>query len=342
MLSYDQFIEKLKQKFNNKIQINFNELEWNWSIRPLDFICSDHGPFTRKPNEVIKSKYGCRLCGQIARARSNKQKAEKMEIPLQEHIKKFRVIFGDKYHYPEQEIKNGHSKIKIICPVHGEFKKHIHAHHKGRGCPTCNKKTKKIKIIKTEQERIESVINANRSRTTSISQFKERCQLKFGNKFEYDESTYVKLAKPMKIICHQHGEFWMKPYEHLYSAHGCPSCASAGSSNKEKIWLESQQVTTTQYVIKLHDKTIKVDGYKVETNSVYEFLGDYWHGNPIKYKCNDINKNNKFTFKELFEQTQERFLILSKLGYSIYYLWENDLDNKLTELREFKGSLEWL
>ena len=34
----------------------------------------------------------------------------------------------------------------------------------------------------------------------------------------------------------------------------------------------------------------KVDGYCYETNTVYEFHGDYWHGNPIVFDSDDTNK----------------------------------------------------
>ncbi len=40
----------------------------------------------------------------------------------------------------------------------------------------------------------------------------------------------------------------------------------------------------------------KADGYCSETNTIYEFHGDYWHGNPSKFSPTDINELNNIPF----------------------------------------------
>ena len=67
----------------------------------------------------------------------------------------------------------------------------------------------------------------------------------------------------------------------------------------------------------------KVDGIDNE-NIIYEFIGDYWHGNPEVFNLNDVNQSNHKTFGELYENTIIKFIELSKLGYIIKYIWEND------------------
>lgn len=67
----------------------------------------------------------------------------------------------------------------------------------------------------------------------------------------------------------------------------------------------------------------RVDGFKPETNTVYEFLGDYWHGNPNIFNPNEINKHNDFTMGELYLETLDRFNKLKSLGYNIVYIWES-------------------
>ena len=80
----------------------------------------------------------------------------------------------------------------------------------------------------------------------------------------------------------------------------------------------------------------KVDGYNPITNTIYEFLGDYWHGNPLKYKSNDIHPESKITFGELYNKTMKKFQILKENGYSVKYIWEIDwknwLKNKIGEI----------
>lgn len=43
----------------------------------------------------------------------------------------------DKYKYPYFDETSVDSKIKIICPTHGEFEQAIYAHLRGQGCPKC-------------------------------------------------------------------------------------------------------------------------------------------------------------------------------------------------------------
>ena len=68
----------------------------------------------------------------------------------------------------------------------------------------------------------------------------------------------------------------------------------------------------------------KVDGYCYETNTVYEFHGDYWHGNPKRFDPNDINKTNGKTYGELYTKTMERDQKIRDLGYNLIVKWESD------------------
>ena len=60
------------------------------------------------------------------------------------------------------------------------------------------------------------------------------------------------------------------------------------------------------------------------TNTVYEFLGDYWHGNPSVFNSSKINKDCKKTFGELYEMTFKRLNKVKSLGYNVKYIWEKD------------------
>lgn len=66
------------------------------------------------------------------------------------YIIKAKEIHGDKYDYSKVEYINNHSKVCIICPIHGEFWQNASSHLKGCGCPKCSaivrgKKNKKIR-----------------------------------------------------------------------------------------------------------------------------------------------------------------------------------------------------
>lgn len=70
-----------------------------------------------------------------------------------------------------------------------------------------------------------------------------------------------------------------------------------------------------------------VDGYDEKTKTVYEFQGDFWHGNPNVYRWDKINPLKKYTYGELYEKTLERKKILEKLGYKYIEIWESEFNH---------------
>jgi len=65
-----------------------------------------------------------------------------------------------------------------------------------------------------------------------------------------------------------------------------------------------------------------VDG--IIDNTIYEFLGDYWHGNPERYNLGDMNKAKGVTYGFLYNKTMERLNRLRSIGYEVFYIWESD------------------
>lgn len=80
--------------------------------------------------------------------------------------------------------------------------------------------------------------------------------------------------------------------------------------------------------IKINKKLFKFDGYCKETNTVYEFMGDFFHGNPKLYNQNDINPLNKKTFGELYSEILKRLELIKNEGYNIITIWESNYKNK--------------
>lgn len=69
----------------------------------------------------------------------------------------------------------------------------------------------------------------------------------------------------------------------------------------------------------------RVDGYCSENNTVYEFHGDCFHGNPDVFApeeyCHPFN--NK-TAGELYSATKHRENEIISLGYNLVVVWESD------------------
>ncbi len=72
----------------------------------------------------------------------------------------------------------------------------------------------------------------------------------------------------------------------------------------------------------------KADGYCKETNTVYEFYGDYWHGNPDVYESELINETTNCTMGELYQRTIKKECKLIELGYNLITIWEFNLNRQ--------------
>lgn len=102
---------------------------------------------------------------------------------------------------------------------------------------------------------------------------------------------------------------------------------------RQNLWLDQLNIINRKFVIKYKNKRYKPDGYDPKTNIIYEFLGDFWHGNSEIYNLDDINIKCGKTFRELNKYTFQRFDEIKSLGYKIIYIWENDFikNNKIKE-----------
>lgn len=98
-----------------------------------------------------------------------------------------------------------------------------------------------------------------------------------------------------------------------------------GTSESEEAWLNKVGVIKRQVVFRgFNNKIYVVDGVDVENKIVYEFLGDYWHGNPRTVNLNDFNTLTKKTYRMLYLETRERFQYLYDLGWQVFFCWESD------------------
>ena len=152
-------------------------------------------------------------------------------MKYEEIIKRAREKHGDKYEYPRFDETSVSEKIRIICPIHGEFEQVVYAHLKGQGCPKC--------------------VGERRGYTTE--DFIRDAKAKFGDKFDYSKSIYSGRRNKVCIMCKElitednpNGEFWQKPFVHLESKNGMPFMGNRGRSygeftDKKKIEKKTQE-----------------------------------------------------------------------------------------------------
>ncbi len=132
--------------------------------------------------------------------------------------------------------------------------------------------------------------------------------------------------------------------------HGCPKCSNKFYSKISIEWLTF--VMLNENIDIQHAKNggefiipttnYRADGYCSKTNTVYEFNGSFYHGNPIKFKPEDVfrsfEKNGKkiiITHGENYQKTLEKETKIKELGYNLVVMWESDYLKIQTKCREF-------
>jgi len=114
---------------------------------------------------------------------------------------------------------------------------------------------------------------------------------------------------------------------------GCPYCKNGPISKASGCWLDTLGIqnihgVTREVSLNVGTKFFRVDGFNPETKTVYEFLGNYWHGNPSMFGSDELNKTVGKTFGQLYQGTMERINCLEEAGYKVFYIWEKDFNER--------------
>ena len=67
----------------------------------------------------------------------------------------------------------------------------------------------------------------------TIEEFIEKAKIIHGDKYDYSKVEYVNSMVKVCIICPIHGEFFVKPNDHIHKKCGCVKCSGRYLSNKE-------------------------------------------------------------------------------------------------------------
>jgi hypothetical protein len=260
-------------------------------------ICPIHGPFSQQPDSHLMGR-GCKECGII----KNRKK-------LETFIEQAQSLHGDKYDYSEVSYVSNLHKVTISCPIHGQFQQLPMNHLVGNGCPQCGGKHGRPSVVLSTDEFIE--------KATAIH----------SNLYDYSAVVYKNTQTSVDIHCRKHGIFRQRPHCHL-RGQGCPSCRHY-VSKPEAQWLDSLNVPLRQHKIKLPERkhAIKVDGFDPATNTVYQFHGNYYHGNPTIYRPDTYNTRTKCSMGDLYRRTIEIEEAIRNGGYNLIVMWQSEWDS---------------
>lgn len=262
------------------------------------------------PTKIIASKTGCPTCSYAARA--HRRTATTSDIDLR--ISKADIDV-ERLTIPT----NMTSKIKWKCnrclytwynSVHNIIRTKI-------GCPVC---------------KIDAQTRRNAQGRFSNDQIDDLVQ----NRLIDRVGSYVNMLTKLMWRCQGCEHTWLaRPNDVINNNSGCPCCCPRTYSRSAIQWLD--QIALTEGIQIQHAENggefripltrFKADGFCSETNTVYEYYGDVYHGNPVLYEAHELC--HPFTTKsagELFKATIVRETRIRELGYNVITKWQTALD----------------
>lgn len=299
----------MSKKNQDDVLCNFKKIHNNTYIydlviyekatKKVKIICKNHGIFEITPNSHLNGS-GCTKCG-YEKTRNAKT------LSKEEFVKKANLIHNNKYIYDNVEYKGYESYILISCPKHGEFKQKVRKHLAGNSCKKCVSENNYVDFVYICKEKYKDYF------------------------YTYDKVDYKGMYSDVIITCVKHGDFTKKAVDFYHKNRLCPMCKINTKSNIETKWLDSLNIPyeyRNKY-INFGKKIYCVDGIDEINKIVYEFYGDFFHGNPDIYKQNDINPLIKESYGELYNKTLQKENNIKKYGYTIISIWENDFKNQI-------------
>ena len=190
-MTTEEFIKRAKEIHGDKY--DYSETNFvNWRTK-VKIICPEHGEFWKTAGNHLSCKQGCYKCF-----------LKKRTCTLEEFIQKAKTVHNDKYDYSKVEYINSQTKVKIICPEHGEFWQKPNSHLMGQGCPHCSG-----------------------SAPLTVEGFVRKAKAVHGDKYDYSQIIQIKGNKTkLDIICPVHGIFKQSANAHLHG-YGCPHCKTS-------------------------------------------------------------------------------------------------------------------
>lgn len=299
--SLKEFKELAFQRFGLK----FTFKHYQGLTNPVEVLCSLHGSFTSIPTAFLRTRFGCPKCGM--KQRTTKQ-----------FISEAQAIHGDRYSYSKVSCLKNSDKVGIVCPDHGLVWMSQRKHLNSCGCPRCGKQ---IPIDQLVSKKGRTVI--------------KRFRAVHGTVYDYSSVVYTGRTKPVEICCKTHGIFLQKPSQHL-AGFGCPVCypVTQQYSLIAIRWIKEEAKARKMRKVlhaqnggeyKIPGTNYRVDGFHPPSNTVFEFHGDCFHGNPAIFKPTERpHPFNNQTAKELYARTLKKETVLRSLGYTVVSIWESD------------------
>ena len=278
-MTTQEFIERAKNIHGNKY--DYSKVKYKSSKKNVIIICPEHGEFEQRASAHLFGQ-GCLKCG-------NMRGTEKRKLSLEEWKLKASTKHNNKYDYSLiTEAPNTKDKVKIICPIHGEFEIRADMHVFGQECQKCSD-----------------------IRKFTLKEWIEKASRIHNNKYDYSKVVYEHSQKKVIIICPEHGEFEQQANAHLLGA-GCIKCVTKQYISEPENQLFSLLNNWNIFNINRNDRdTIspsELDLYLPDYKIGIEYCGLFWHS--------DFYRDNLYH--------QRKYLDCYKKGINLIQIFEDE------------------
>jgi hypothetical protein len=282
--------------------------------------------FYQAPTHHIDRKQKCGKCADI-------ENAVNQSMPLDTFIQKCTLKHKNLYGYDKilKTYESGKSIILIYCKeCEVYFPQNAGGHLSGSGCKQCGIKKVALSKMSNTQDFIEKA-----------KTIWEKGELLF----DYSKTEYKSARVHLLVRCIPcNKEFPISPNNHLRGK-GCPTCNHRTSKGARE-WLSYIQETmgiilqtfdSDEKEFKILPTNYDADGYDPITKTIYEYHGDYWHGNPKVYEPNFVNSSTKTTMGDLYLKICKKRDICISFGYKWIEIWESDWNLLKQEIKSSRA-----
>ena len=215
----ESYMEDVKEIHKDKGYTYRPDWEYTGSKCLIEVHCPEHGWWTTKAYSHRGMRSGCPECAEGVRDRHcerlHQEKLRRKERELFDRQLERDQFVRDKFY----SIYKGELELLSVCfPVGSHVRVKCLKHNN-----IYMRSTRSLWLRKGCVHCVEESISA-----IPWEEVYERFVDIHGNRYNYDEDTYVNSHTPLRMFCKEHGEFWKSPHNHTGLKSGCPSCSNYG------------------------------------------------------------------------------------------------------------------
>jgi hypothetical protein len=314
-LTTEDFIARAVEIHGKKF--DYSESIYVESRHALIIICNTCGEkFKQTPDSHIYKKSGCLSCKNFSHPSEVNPRSRKSRRIMTRNCftQKATQIHNNKYDYSQIHYVDYHTHIPLICPIHKitfNIKPTKHINSK-QGCPKCslNALSEKFRM--------------------SDDKFIEKSKQMHGDNYLYDKLVYINAHRNITLICKTHGDFEVKPSDHLWGGNGCPRCKKSKGEMRIISYLESNNM---KYICekKFNDckqhTHLRFDIYIPSKNTCVEYDGEQ-HYRSVKIFGGD----KAFMGCQIRDKIKTQYCLDNNIGLIRIPYWDfNNIETILSE-----------